>query len=143
MNSAKAFAPGNISCIFVIKRTNNPRTSGSLGLGFTIDQGVIVTIRRASNSKKSSDRKINQNRQLKDEKNKQNAVYFNNKKINFPTVISVIKGLTREIIEVRIKSRLPLGCGFGLSGASALATAYALNSLLKLIKANIKLEVNY
>ena len=29
---------------------------------------------------------------------------------------------------------MPLGCGFGLSGASALAAAYALNSLLNLKK---------
>ena len=30
---------------------------------------------------------------------------------------------------------MPLGCGFGLSGAAALATAYALNEYLSLGKA--------
>ena len=37
-------------------------------------------------------------------------------------------------MKVDITSRLPLGCGFGLSGAASLATAYALNGLLHLHK---------
>ena len=38
-----------------------------------------------------------------------------------------------------IRSNLPLGCGFGLSGASALATAYALNKSLNLRKSKKEL----
>ena len=114
MKTAKAFAPGNISCIFSIARTKNPAKSGSTGIGFTVDEGALVTIKKISNKK--------------------NIIYFNNKKINFPTVNAVLKKLTNARVEVNIKSKLPLGCGFGLSGASALATAYALNKLLNLGK---------
>jgi len=133
MNSAKAFAPGNISCIFVIRRAKSPEKSGSLGVGFTVNKGVTVTI------KKAHDKKHNKKIIIKN-KNR-NIIYFNNKKINFPTVDSTIEKLTDEKIIVDIKSGLPLGSGFGLSGASALATAYALNRLLKLKKAKKELAM--
>mgnify|MGYP001584234748 FL=1 len=66
---------------------------------------------------------------------------FNNASINFPTVKSVADKLTKEKIRVYIKTKLPLGCGFGLSGASALATAYAINMLLNLKKSNKELAI--
>jgi len=118
MISAKAFAPANISCIFVIKKTKNPSKSGSLGLGFTVDKGVIVTIKKNTTN---------------------NTIYFNNKKINLPTVKTVIEKLTDEKVVINIKSNLPLGCGFGISGACAIASSYALNKLLNLGKSKINL----
>lgn len=128
MKSARAFAPGNVSCIFVIKRTKNTATSGSLGMGFTVNEGVLVAIKKSasnrSNKKTSNDSKIKKTHLLKN-----SVIYFNNKKINFPAVNYVIRELAKEPVEIMISSSLPLGCGFGLSGASALATAYALNKL--------------
>ena len=59
MNQSKAFAPGNISCIFSI--VENKNNKGSCGAGFTVDKGVIVSIK----------------------KSKKNLMYFNNRKINF------------------------------------------------------------
>ena len=118
ISSAKAFAPGNISCIFKIHEDRNPKKMGSLGLGFTLNAGVTV---EASLSSK-------------------NEVYFNNKSINLPTIENVIKKLSHtQKIKITIASELPLGSGFGLSGASVLATAYALNSLLDLRSTNIGL----
>jgi len=115
----KAFAPANISCIFKIYEHKNPRWMGSYGVGFTLNEGVIVEVSRA----------------------KRNEIVFNNESIKFPTVTSVINKLTKEKIRVYIKSKLPLGCGFGLSGASALATAYAINDLLKLKKPKKELAI--
>ncbi len=119
-SSAKAFAPGNISCIFKIHEDANPAKMGSLGLGFTVNKGVTVEVVFSSKTE----------------------VYFNKKKINFPTVKSVVKKLTLGLnkkIRINISSDLPLGSGFGLSGASALATAYALNNLLGLKYSNLEL----
>ena len=65
MHSAKSFAPGNISCIFVIKKMKNPAKSGSLGMGFTVNKGVIVTVKKIINDNK---------------KNQKNIICFNNKK---------------------------------------------------------------
>jgi pantoate kinase len=138
MKSVKAFAPGNISCIFVIRKGKNAARSGSLGLGFTVNKGVFVTITKIDNKqspiiKKNNNLKII-NKTINNNKSGKNIIYFNNKKINFPTVNSIIEKLTNKPVEVNIKSELPLGCGFGISGASALATSYALNKLLNLKK---------
>lgn len=119
MISAKAFAPANISCIFKVYENKNPRWMGSYGLGFTLNEGVVVSVSKA----------------------KRNEVVFNRHSINFPTVKSIVKKLTKEKIIVYIKSKLPLGCGFGLSGASALAAAYAVNKLLNLKKSSKGLAI--
>lgn len=119
VSKAKAFAPANVSCIFKMYSHRNPRWMGSYGVGFTLNEGVIIEVSRA----------------------KRNGVVFNNKSINFPTVNSVINRLTKEKVRVCIKSKLPLGCGFGLSGASALATVYAINKLLNLKKTKKELGI--
>ena len=111
---AKAFAPGNISCIFSIINNRDPAKTGSTGMGFTVNEGVLVY--------------------LKEINDKKNVIKYNYKKINFPTVDSLIKKLIKTRIEVTITSKLPLGVGFGLSGASALATAYAINKSFYLKK---------
>ncbi len=119
ISQAKAFAPASISCFFRIHSDKNPRWGGSTGAGFTINEGVVV---EASPSK-------------------DNKILFDEKNINFPAVESAIKRLTNKKIIIRIKSKLPLGCGFGLSGASALAAVYAVNRLLKLKKPNKELAI--
>ena len=117
--ASKAFAPANISCIFKIYEHKDPRWMGSYGVGFTLNESVVAEVSKA----------------------KRNKVVFNGVSISFPAVTSVINKLTKENIRVYIKSKLPLGCGFGLSGASALAAAYATNDLLKLNKKNKELAI--
>lgn len=120
-NVAKAFAPANISLIFSVHKHKNPRWMGSTGIGLTLNKGVIVEA--SCVQKKSS------------------QVFFNHKKINFKTVETVISTLTKESVSVDIISDFPLGAGFGISGASALATSYALNKLLKLKKTKKELAI--
>jgi len=117
--TTKAFAPANISCLFKIHEDPNPRWMGSFGVGFTLSEGVTVEVTTSQTTQ----------------------IRFNNRLINFPTVHKVIKSLTKEKVLVTITSPFPLGCGFGLSGASALATAYALNQLLGLKKSNKQLAI--
>ncbi len=171
MKYARAFAPGNVSCIFVIRKTKNPAKSGSLGVGFTVNKGVVVKVKKIDNNKTTKKITINnkvqfkiknnnqrknnkiennqknnkklKNKNIKNKKNgnQKNIIYFNSKKINFPTVNSVIDKLTNEKFIVNIESELPLGSGFGLSGASAIATAYAINKLLNLKKTKKQLAL--
>ncbi len=139
MHSSTHFVPGNISCLFVICPDSDPSKAGSLGVGFTVNKGVTVQVDYATSTQ----------------------VFFNGEKISFPTVESVINvilaskkrarqesrkdpGQARMTtdnnnIQVHISSPLPLGSGFGLSGASALATAYALNDLFSLHKTELEL----
>ena len=113
---ARAFAPGNISCVFKVIPHADPARMHSLGMGFTVTEGVEVTV----------------------SEHHETEVLFNGEGINFPTVRAVVNRLTENSsvvgIKVDITSPLPLGCGFGLSGAASLATAYALNELLSLCK---------
>ena len=115
---ARAFAPGNISCVFKVIPHADPARMHSLGMGFTVTEGVEVTV----------------------SEHHETEVLFNGERINFPTVRAVVNRLTENSsvvgIKVDITSPLPLGCGFGLSGAASLATAYALNKLLSLHKDN-------
>ena len=120
MTQAKAFAPGNLSCVFKIIPHPEPAKMHSLGMGFTITEGVVVTVSQHRN---------------------QTSVRFNGNEIHFPTVVSVVQKLTSQPTQVEIESPLPLGCGFGLSGAASLATTYALNALLALDKSEEELAM--
>lgn len=110
MSIAKAFAPGNVSGVFKIIPDDDPEKMHSLGMGFTVADGVTVTVTRADST----------------------DVRFNGEDIEFPTVRSLVARLTDEPLSVAIDTPLPLSGGFGLSGASSLATAFAVNALLNL-----------
>ncbi len=101
------YCPAAISFIFRAFLYDDPLQTGSTGVGCTLDRGVTVTVSKAPKTE----------------------IVFNNDCIEFPTTQSVIGFLTVESVRVEIESAFPLACGFGISGASALATAYALNQL--------------
>ena len=84
----------------------------SLGMGFTVADGVTVTVAESEST----------------------SVDFNGARIGFSTVRSVVAKLTELPLRVEIHTELPLSGGFGLSGASSLATAFAVNALLDLGK---------
>lgn len=120
MNShAEAFAPGNISLLFKVMPDPDPAKMGSLGSGFTVNEGTTVTVsvRRAP----------------------QTTVTFNGKPIELPTMDEVVNAMTKERLTITISSPLPLGSGFGISGASALSAAHAINALLHLHKEPLEL----
>ena len=107
---AAAFAPGNVSGVFKIVRDDDPRRMHSLGMGFTVSEGVTATVAEAPATE----------------------VSFNGEVFDFPTVRHVVETLAGRPMKVTLESPLPLSGGFGLSGASALATAYALDAGLGL-----------
>ena len=108
--NATAFAPGNVSGVFKIVRDDDPRRMHSLGMGFTVTHGVTATVREAPVTE----------------------VAFNGRVFDFATVRSVAEALTSRPVRIALESELPLSGGFGLSGASALATAYALDAEFEL-----------
>jgi pantoate kinase len=110
MSTAKAFAPGNVSGVFKIIPDDDPRKMHSLGMGFTVFDGVTVTVAESEST----------------------SVHFNGVPMAFSTVLSVVAKLTDQSLRVDIDTELPLSGGFGLSGASSLATAFAGNELLGL-----------
>ena len=117
MSIAKAFAPGNVSGVFKIIADDDPAKMHSLGLGFTVADGVTVSVAQSDST----------------------SVYFNDACIDFATVHSVVAKLTDVSLHIDIRTELPLSGGFGLSGASSLATAFAINELLDLGKSEREL----
>lgn len=112
MVQAKVFCPASLSFIFKYCYNKDRNKMGSIGIGCTLDKGVTVIIEKASHT----------------------TILYNGKSIQFPTVNSVISSLAPYSLFINIKSPLPLGYGFGLSGACALACAFAINALYNLGK---------
>ena len=112
MTPTRAFAPGNISGVFKIIPHDDPARMHSLGMGFTVADGVTVAVEETAAA--------------------ETTVCFNGELIDFPTVTAVVEGLTDRPLSLDLRTSLPLSCGFGLSGAASLAAAYAVNELLDL-----------
>ena len=89
------FAPASITCIFSPHVESDPRRSGSVGVGFTISKGLT-----AEESSRTT---------------------INGEEWSFPTLDYVVERVGLK--GVKIESELPFGCGFGMSGAAALAAA--------------------
>ncbi len=108
--------PASITCFFSPEIHSNPLKSGSLGVGIAIKHGVRVKLCKG---------------------NDREHVIFNGRSIKFPTVEYVLKTFQCNCVE--IFSDLPLGCGFGISGASTLATLIEINKKFKLSKSIVDL----
>ena len=75
-----AFAAGNVSCVFKVIADEDPARMHSLGMGFTVAEGVTATVREAPAT----------------------AVRFNGREMEFPTVRAVLAKLTGAHLEVRL-----------------------------------------
>ncbi len=116
--SARAYVPGHVTGIFRIHDSHeDPLHCGSTGAGFCLAAGTTTTV------------KLEENPFL------EISVEYNDSKIDAPVTVTVIRRLLEEHesdyrIHVRHESSLPIGVGFGASGAGALGTALALSHLL-------------
>jgi pantoate kinase len=104
-DEATAFVPGHVTGFFTVERDDDdPTKTGSRGAGLAIEEGVTVSVRPAD----------------------QVEVYFEDATIELEAVERVLVALEANA-RVRIETDLPLGAGFGVSGAAALGTALATN----------------
>lgn len=102
---ATAYAPGSVTTIFAPPA--EPQ-GGSLGVSFSIEDGVKATIEPSSDSGSDS------------------TIYLDNERTTFEPVEGVLRRLDATA-EVSLSSSVPIGYGFGASGAATLATALAAN----------------
>ncbi|MDB6133553.1 MAG: putative kinase ATP-binding protein [Verrucomicrobiales bacterium] len=114
MSHPTAFCPANISLIFETYDAEPPHPRGSLGVGITLDAGVTARVSRLPAEVQESE------------------ILVAGQHWRFPTVRGVLTALTSEPLRVELEAAFPFGCGFGMSGASALSTALAVNALLEL-----------
>lgn len=103
---SRAFAPGHVSVVFRPHRRSDPARTGSTGAGLTLSEGVSVRASAAG----------------------ERSVRLNGDAIEVGAVERVLAAFPAVAIEGR--TRLPIGAGFGVSGAFALATALAANDIV-------------
>jgi pantoate kinase len=115
---ARAFVPGHITGMFRIHDTNeDPLLSGSRGAGFSVEAGIITEV------------------EAKIEDRSDINVEFNDERIEAPVTKTVVRSLLEDYekqLKVRVHhtSSIPVGVGFGASGAAALGTALALSHII-------------
>jgi pantoate kinase len=106
----KAFVPSHITGFFAAKRTADLQESGSIGAGLALDLGATTIVEKAASTE----------------------IFLNGQICEAPVSRFVVNQLARSPVRVETKLYMPLGSGFGASGAGALGCAYALNSLFDL-----------
>jgi pantoate kinase len=103
-DEATAFVPGHVTGFFTVYRDDDPTKAGSQGAGIALSDGVSVTVERS------------------DERH----VELNGTSADVEAVETVLDTLRVEGT-VLAETSLPIGSGFGVSGAMALGTALATN----------------
>jgi len=103
-----AFVPGHVTGFFTPCPDDDPARAGSRGAGLTLTDGVEVTVRAVEDDAP--------------------PVTLDGDPISMPPVEAVLDGLgVADRARVVAESDLPLGTGFGVSGAMALGAALAAN----------------
>lgn len=101
----QAFVPGHVTGFFTSDPDPDPTKAGSRGCGIALSEGVTVTVMPADST----------------------AISLNGREVEMEAVERVL-GALQATAEVRGVTDLPLGSGFGVSGAMALGTALAANA---------------
>jgi pantoate kinase len=104
---AQAFVPGHVTGFFTVDRADDPTVAGSRGAGVALADGVTVSARQATDP----------------------TVWLNDEPVEVEAVSRVRAALEADV-SVAAETDLPVGAGFGVSGAMALGTAIATNDLL-------------
>lgn len=104
---AVAFAPGHVTGFFSAHPHEDPARAGSRGGGVALSEGVDVRVTDGDP-----------------------GVFLNGDRIEVEAVARVREALDATEVRVEAATDLPLGAGFGVSGAMALGTALAANAAL-------------
>lgn len=102
--SASAFVPGHVTGFFSAHPDDDPTIAGSRGAGVTVSEGVTVRLEAGDGTE------------------------LNGESVAIDSVDRVLAAL-RASARVVIETDLPLGAGFGVSGAAALGTALVTNAV--------------
>jgi len=104
-DEATAFVPGHVTAFFSAHPAPEPAVAGSRGAGIALDDGVRVTVRPAAETR----------------------TILDGDPADVEPVGTVLERLG-VMATVEADSDLPVGAGFGVSGAAALGTALAANA---------------
>jgi len=116
--SVTAFSPGHISGYFRKVSGSGPATTGSVGAGIVISEGVVATVRKADRTTITV---------LRTGADKKTVAVAGDS----PPVRTALEKVGQDTA-VETRCRLPIGAGFGLSAAALLATLTAVDRLYDL-----------
>ncbi len=102
----KAFVPSHITGFFAALRQEDPLLSGSIGCGLNLALGATTIV----------------------EPSDEMQIFLNGELSDAPVSRYVLDRLAKSPVTVKTQLDMPLGSGFGASGAGALGCAYALNA---------------
>ncbi len=111
----KTYSPSHITGFFEICDNKNPLYKGSIGCGIVLDAGCVTEV--SFNNRAKTKIKIDGREE------EANTTKY---------VVEHLTGTSGVMVLVSTNFEVPVGCGFGASGAGALSTACALNELLSL-----------
>ena len=106
----KVWVPSHITGFFAAKRQDDPQKSGSIGCGLALALGATTTIETSQKTDPKTE------------------IVLNGQVSEAPVSRYVVDRLARSPVRVKTELDMPLGAGFGASGAGALGCAYALNA---------------
>ncbi|WP_313692200.1 pantoate kinase [Halorarum halobium] len=125
-DESTAFAPGHVTALFAPYPHEDPARAGSRGAGLALSDGVEVTVRKASAGGAGGQSPSGSGDG--DDPADGPRVSLDGDPVGMAAVAGVLTGLGVDAgTEVDVESDLPVGAGFGVSGAAALATALAAN----------------
>jgi pantoate kinase len=112
-----AYVPSQITGFFAAHRAEDPLQSGSVGCGLCLTLGATTFV-ECLGSEEDEDAKI--------------EILLNGQEADAPVSRYVAEKMARSPVRVSTQLEMPLGAGFGASGAGALGAAYALNAFFDL-----------
>jgi pantoate kinase len=136
-----AFAPAHITGFFATMPDPDPVKAGSVGCGLCLETGVTARVTTSTTGTMGTTNTANtantagtantaDTTSTPDIMGSGTLIRLNGEQIDLPTVEYVIgsmPGTRHSRLVVDLTADVPLGYGFGVSGAAALATALAIN----------------
>jgi pantoate kinase len=110
-HEATAFVPGHLTGFFSAHPAEDPSVAGSRGAGVTLSHGVEVRVERGDRDAAGA-----------------SGITLNGESVAVEAVGNVRGALDAADAAVTAETPLPLGAGFGVSGALALGAAYGINA---------------
>jgi len=111
----KTYSPSHITGFFEICDNKNPLYKGSIGCGIVLEAGCVTEVSFNNHAKTRI--------KIDGREAEANTTKY---------VVERLAGTSEVMVLVSTNFEVPVGCGFGASGAGALSTALALNELLSL-----------
>ncbi len=111
---ATAFVPGHVTAFFSACPADRPVAAGSRGAGLALTDGVEVTVDPVPNARSDTAGST------------LSSLTLNGDRTTIGAVADVLDALDVRA-RVSVETPLPVGAGFGVSGAAALGTALAAN----------------